>query len=280
MAETRGVLEARCATPRKPSFRFEYTEEAAQFNVNILKRVNYNMCDAIQAERGSTMWYGSEYRPVAQLERLYRHHKDWQYFRTQLEKGATYPLRKIGPRRRIDNIRKMLQRGNHRSAEDNSDEVKRLTEDDVKKGFAIPLPREAASLIKHGEVYPVGLVSNHTFNDEGEPIVRYRLTHDLSFPIKKGVAINDRVDKDRLVALQYGFAFLRSLHLIHRIRQENSNGVILINKRDLKDAYRRVHTWANIAAACMILVKNFSSSCCVCHLDRRRLRANSASAAR
>ena len=37
----------------------------------------------------------------------------------------------------------------------------------------------------------------------------------------------------------------------------NPYGVILINKRDLKDAYRRMHTWAHIAAACMILVKNF-----------------------
>ena len=64
VAETRGVLKTRCVTPTKPSFRFEYTEEAARFNANILKRVDYNMRDTIQAEKGSTMWYGSEYQPT------------------------------------------------------------------------------------------------------------------------------------------------------------------------------------------------------------------------
>ena len=118
-------------------------------------------------------------------------------------KGATYPVWKIGPNRRLKNLHKMLERGNHKSSEDNIDVVQQLTEEDVAKGFAIPLMQEIAPLIKNGEVYPVGLVSNHTFDDKGMPIVRYCIAHDLSFPIKKGIAINDRVNKEELPALQY-----------------------------------------------------------------------------
>ena len=112
----------------------------------------------------------------------------------------------------------MLERGNHKSAKDKINVVQQLTKDDVAKGFSIPLPQEIAPMIKNGEVYPVGLVRNHTFDDKGMQIVHYFIAHDLSFPIKKVVAINNRVNKEELLALQHGFAFLRTLHHIHRIR--------------------------------------------------------------
>ena len=203
------------------------------------------------------MWYGSEYRPIHQLEGIFKLHKDWEYLKNQLQKGAAYPLRKIGKAARLQNLHQMMSRGNHKSAESKIEIVRNLTQDDVTKGFALPLPRLVAPLIKNGEVYPVGLASNQTFNETGKEILRYRLTHDLSFPVKKGIAINDRVEKDKLLVLQYGFAFLRTLHHLHTLRQNHPQGILLINKRDLKDAYRRVHTWAHIAAACMILVQDF-----------------------
>ena len=153
------------------------------------------MRDAIQAERGTTMWYGSEYRPIHQLEGIFKLHKDWEYLKNQLQKGAAYPLRKIGKAARLQNLHQMMSRGNHKSAESKIEIVRNLTQDDVTKGFALPLPRLVAPLIKNGEVYPVGLASNQTFNETGKEILRYRLTHDLSFPVKKGIAINDRVEK-------------------------------------------------------------------------------------
>ena len=81
--------------------------------------------------------------------------------------------------------------------------MQNLTQDDVTKGFALPLPRLVAPLIKNGEVYLVGLASNQTFDKTGKESLRYILTHDLSFPVKKGIAINDRVEQDKLLVLQY-----------------------------------------------------------------------------
>ena len=104
-------------------------------------------------------------------------------------------MRRIGNVARLKNLHPMMARGNHKSAEIKIVIVRNLTQDDVTKGFAFPLPRLVAPLIKNGEVYPVGLASNQTFNETGKEILRYRLTHDLSFPVKKGIAINDRVEK-------------------------------------------------------------------------------------
>ena len=39
------------------------------------------MWDAINADAGTTMWYGSEYQPAAQLKAMYGKHKDWGYFK-------------------------------------------------------------------------------------------------------------------------------------------------------------------------------------------------------
>ena len=85
------------------------------------------MRDAINSKKGSTMWYGSEYRPVSQLEGIYHKQKNWDYFKIQLQKGTTYPLQKIGPHHRLQNLHRILERVNHRSAEDNMDIVQELT---------------------------------------------------------------------------------------------------------------------------------------------------------
>ena len=81
------------------------------------------MQDTIKAEEGTMMWYGLEYQPTAQLEALYGNNKDWGYFKTQLTKGVTYPVWKIGPNRRFKNLHKMLEIGKHKSVEDNIDVI-------------------------------------------------------------------------------------------------------------------------------------------------------------
>ena len=75
----------------------------------------------------------------------------------------------------------------------------------MRKGFAITLPCMISPLIKNGEVYPVGLGNNQTFDENGVSKMGYRLTH--SFPIKKGIAINDRVEKDKILDCSTGVHF-------------------------------------------------------------------------
>ena len=203
------------------------------------------------------MSYGSGLRPAHQLQVIYSRHKDWSYLSKQLKKGAIYPIRKIKETKRIHWIKTMMKRGNHNLAEAEIETVMNLTEDDVKKGFAISLPRATAYSLKKTEIYPLRLASNQTYDSNGELIERKRLTHDLFYPIKKGVAINDRVMKDKLLVPQYGYALAQSLHHLHRLRQYHPMGLIMLNKRDFKDVYQRIHTWAHTAATRLVVVDYF-----------------------
>jgi len=47
------------------------TREAAEINSKILQKYGYEMIQAISGNKGSTMWYGSEFRPPDDLERLF-----------------------------------------------------------------------------------------------------------------------------------------------------------------------------------------------------------------
>ena len=93
-----------------------------------------------------------------------------------------------------------------------------------------------------------------TFDNNGHPKKKYRVNHDLSSPLNKKVAINNRVIKEDMPQLYYGHVLRRTVHHIHKLRQRHPLQRILINKRDLKDAYRRLHTWAHTAAACMVMI--------------------------
>ena len=106
------------------------------------------MRTVIQSQKDTTMWYGSEYRPVSQLEHIYKYHRDWDYFKRQLQKGSLYPVRTITKRRRLQNLHYMMGRGNHKLAENNIAMVQQLTQYDVIKGFAIILPATIAPKIK------------------------------------------------------------------------------------------------------------------------------------
>eukprot|EP00957_Ditylum_brightwellii_P084707 6440641-Ditylum_brightwellii.AAC.1 len=49
-------------TPSKPKFDFKIEEEAAQKNSVILEHYVYGMARVIAGNKGSTIWYGSEFR--------------------------------------------------------------------------------------------------------------------------------------------------------------------------------------------------------------------------
>ena len=98
----------------------------------------------------------------------------------------------------------MLARGNHKSAQEEQEQVGRLISKDVLHGFTIPIPIEIVELIPGAVVQPLGLAKQWTMGPDGERVVKYRLTQDLSFSSDKAVdpavLINSRVDMERLLS--------------------------------------------------------------------------------
>ena len=76
-----------------PRFRFDITSEAAAFNFSLLKENNFDLAKLLNAEdQPSITSYGSEFKPMAELEPLLGNHPRWDAFRTRLEEGAEFPI--------------------------------------------------------------------------------------------------------------------------------------------------------------------------------------------
>ena len=69
-----------------------------------------------------------------------------------------------------------------------------------------------------------------TFDGLSRQTKKYRVAHDLSFPIKKGTSINACTIEDDLPSLYYGQALRRTAHNIHKLRQIHQlNGSLSTN---------------------------------------------------
>jgi hypothetical protein len=144
---------------------------------------------------------------------------------------------------RLDEMLANLQRGNHKSAQDESDQVAKLLKKDVDHGFAWVIPKQLVPLIPKSMVQPLGLAKQWTLNETGERIPKYRLTQDLSFTCVKGnrgMSVNSRIDMSAYPEMIYGWCMSRILHYIIALRLAFPGTPVLIAKYDYSDAYRRV----------------------------------------
>jgi len=67
--DIREVVESECPTPSKSEFRFETSEEAVQHNGALFERAGFDFEGLMEDQRGTTVWHGSEFRPVHHLEK-------------------------------------------------------------------------------------------------------------------------------------------------------------------------------------------------------------------
>ena len=73
----------------------------------------------------------------------------------------------------------------------------------------------------------------------GNRTVKYRLTHDLSFPGPSELSVNKRVITSELPPIMYSFVLLRTIHYIIGLRQRHPLVKIYLCKFDIDAAYRR-----------------------------------------
>lgn len=241
--------------PAPSLLSFEYTREAALKNSLIMKRFNYDLDKVIEAQPGTTTSYGSEVRPMRQLEVLLHNHRNFERFRDNMTNGISYPIRQLDEDTRVKLLHQQLNRGNHKSALKKSDRhyVTKAMETDVKRGFGIIMTRKCAERIKGAEAYPLGLQHQMTINEKGEPIPKKRVCHDLSWEKSSGLAINQRVIEEEVPDVLFGYALKRVLHMVHHLRYHYPNRRILLNKVDIEKAYRRFHTKGSTAAKCIAM---------------------------
>ena len=230
--------------PDKPPFQFESTPEAAAANAKLLASFNYDLELVIENFTTTTLGYGSEFRPTAQLQPLIGRHPNFNSLANVINNGMDYVFtRELDKTTQRKEMLTILARGNHKSAQELPEQVTKLLNKDVTHGFSIPLPVEIVKLIPNAGVQPLGLASQWTIDEEGERIAKHRLTQDLTFSSNKTgppVSINSRIDMSAYTEMIFGWCLPRILHFVVALRLLHPGLLILIAKYDYSDAYRRI----------------------------------------
>jgi hypothetical protein len=74
--------------------------------------------------------------------------------------------RELDPPTKLDEMQTLIDRGNHKSAQENPEQVGILLGKDVHHGFVIPIPKEIIHLIPNAAVQPLGLVQQWTTKED------------------------------------------------------------------------------------------------------------------
>jgi hypothetical protein len=107
-----------CKLPKlQPSpWNFNCTKENAIENTTCIQQFNYNIELATQTPQNTIMCYGTEFKPTHILEPLLKHHQYWTQIKSIINNGVEYPLNPIKKTDRINDIKALIERGNHKSA--------------------------------------------------------------------------------------------------------------------------------------------------------------------
>ena len=95
MEAIKAVISTPSATPAKPEFTFEMTDEAAQKNFCILNKYGGDLGRALAAQHKSPLGYGSEFRPTANLIHVFGLHPNWKMMKALLQTGSDWTLDKL-----------------------------------------------------------------------------------------------------------------------------------------------------------------------------------------
>ena len=101
---------------------------------------------------------GSEFRQSQLLAPLLDSHPLWRRFSERIDMWSHHPLLPISEPDRIRDLHAMLSRGNHKSAKLHEVKLIPMLQDEVARGWQLPLPLAAATLIPGAVVGPVGMV--------------------------------------------------------------------------------------------------------------------------
>ena len=133
----------------------------------------------------------------------------------------------------------MVVRGDPQSSILHSNALISNVKMEIRTGFQFPLRLDNTFKIKGAIVSPLGMVVQSTLDNDGNTVPKYRPTHDHSFDFSEENSLNNRLAKDDLPPLCYGFCLLRLLHYIYSLRLAEPTKHMLMSKIDVKSASSR-----------------------------------------
>jgi hypothetical protein len=254
LANLKSVSESEVPVPGKPSVSFSSSPRSVQANADLLAKHDFDLGKLLEAEKGTTLGFGSEFRSIDQLRKVMGGHPNFPPLEEIISNGMSYRYsRTITDEEREKERTELLARGNHKSAQDEPEQIARLLQKEVLHGFALPIPVSVVEKIKGSSIQPLGLAKQWGLQSDGSRKVKYRMTQDLTYCLTMTLAglpvsINSRIDMDLYSEMIFGWCLLRIITLIVSLRFHYPKLRILIAKYDYSDAYRRMTHDADAAA--------------------------------
>ena len=112
---------------------------------------------------------------------------------------------------------------------------------DISCGFILLISVPSLLKLRGAEISPLGVVQQSTIDENDSIVPKFRGTHDQSSPPANGPSMNDRIDAEKLLHCNYGFAMRQLIHSNVTIRLQYPNRHIVISKVDLDKAYCCLH---------------------------------------
>jgi hypothetical protein len=158
-----------------------------------------------------------------------------------LTQGAHSPLTELSEEERLQDLQEAITYGNHKSASTEKERVTKELEADVIQGWQLPITLDNITNIPEVIVAPLGMVPQATMNEDGSKGMKWRMTHDQTFPFSSTKSVNKRMIFEDLQECMFGFALRRFLYTLVAYRMRYSQTSFLMSKTDYKSAYRRIH---------------------------------------
>jgi hypothetical protein len=243
-------------TPTSPSIQFATTNEALDHNTHLLTSHNGDLGAMLRSQPGTFLQYGTEFRPVEQIEQILGTHPNFAFFRKVLTHGMSYHFtRDLSESERVQELTLQLARGNHKSASEKLEVASRLLNKDVAHGFSLPVHASIVPEIQGAMVEPCGIATQFKLQPDGSRELADRLTQDLSYSITTDDAsVNKRIKMSEYTDMVYGWCLGRIIHFIVALRFSYPSTRIFINKYDYSDAYRRIHHSSTAAVQSIIVL--------------------------
>jgi hypothetical protein len=227
--------------PTEPEFFFNMMQEVAAKKLLVLKWYTFDLGRAIEAQKLSPLSYGSEFKKPEVLQKIFGNHLLWARMEPLLIEGSRWPLKEISKEDRVADLQETLQFGNHKGATSKPELLRELITADVTHGYGLIIPLNKIERIPGACLAPMNIMHQFTLDASRDIVDKERLTHDQSFKWQSGTLVNKRVIKEELQQCMYGRCLMRLLSWIVAARCKFPNKPIVIQKNDIKLAYRWCH---------------------------------------
>ena len=94
MKAIKEVAESKVVTPQAPPIRFDLSKESVEFNSELLTKSDLDLEKFLAKNQETTLNFGSEFRPIGDLEKILGAHPNFTFFSGVLANGMDYRFKK------------------------------------------------------------------------------------------------------------------------------------------------------------------------------------------